>query len=51
MAAKYDHWVCISDDDLAWIEDLDLTLDATKDELVDVINELREVILDGLETA
>lgn len=48
-----DHWVRISDEDLAFILDFDSDRDrtASRKDMVDVLHDIREIIEDGLETA
>lgn len=52
MGASW-HWVCIEDDDLAFILDYDPERErsANRADLVTVIEEIQSIIEDGLETA
>jgi hypothetical protein len=44
------HWVCVEDVDLAFILDLDPER-LEREDLVDAIREMQDIVEDGLETA
>jgi len=48
-----DHWVRISDEDLAFIQGFDPDRDrsASRKDMVDVLADIKDIIEDGLETA
>jgi hypothetical protein len=50
MAASW-HWICVEDADLAYLLDFDPDLPGTREELVEVIREMQDILEDGLETA
>jgi len=47
------HWVCLDDDDLAFILDFDPDRErsTSRDSLLDVLADFQSIIEDGLETA